>query len=78
MREDVLFVNLVKQIANVAGFDNPHALAIDSGVTYRIVRRLYNAEYIKPTTPIGTLYKISRSLGVTVDDLFRPEPTPKE
>jgi hypothetical protein len=78
MREDTRFVNLIQQIATSVGYNNPHALARDARITYRIVRRLYNEPYIKPTTPIGTLDALAVTLGVTVDDLYKRELIPQE
>jgi hypothetical protein len=49
---------------------NPHWVSMQSGLTYRVVLRLYNSETIPLTTPIGTLLSIANALGVTVDDLY--------
>lgn len=49
---------------------NPHRISMESGLTYTVVWTLYNAEEIKPTTPIGTLQKIASALGVKVTDLY--------
>lgn len=73
MREDIKLLNLIREIAIGAGFDNPHALARQSGITYRIVKRLYDAPYVKPTTSIGTLDTLALTLGVKVDDLYKRE-----
>lgn len=49
---------------------NPHAVSRKAGLTYRIVLELYNADQVKPSTPIGTLVKIANVLEVPVTDLF--------
>jgi hypothetical protein len=52
---------------------NPHWLARETGLTYRIVLNLYNSETIPYTTQMGTLLAIAQVLGVTVDDLYTIE-----
>jgi len=52
---------------------NPHALHLETGVTYRILHRLYNEDEIPDRTSIGTLARIAESLGLRVDDLFTAE-----
>ena len=56
---------------------NPHQVSQKAGLTYRIVLSLYNAEYIKGTTPIDTLQRVADVLGVSVGDLYEPERSPE-
>lgn len=49
---------------------NPHWLAREAGLTYRIVLRLYNSETIPVTTPISTLLLIASVLGVDERELY--------
>lgn len=52
---------------------NPHWLAREAGLTYRIVLNLYNSETIPYTTPMRTLLAIADVLKVKVDDLYTLE-----
>lgn len=62
----------IKQIIENQG-TNPHAVSKKTGLTYRIVLGLHNAEYIKRSTPIGTLEDIAYALNVSVIDLYEVE-----
>lgn len=61
--------NNIKRLIDERGM-NPHRVSMESGLTYTVIWSLYNADEIKPTTPIGTLDKIASALGVKVTDLY--------
>ena len=65
-------INKIKQLIDEHN-TNPHAVSRKSGLTYRIVLDLYNAEELKPSTPIGTLQRIADALGEPVTRLFEVE-----
>ena len=68
-----ILMNRIKEIVDAKG-QNPHWLSRKTGVTYRVVRELYNSPQIKPTTSIGTLAAIAQVLDRTVDDLYIVQP----
>jgi hypothetical protein len=61
--------NNIKKLVDEKG-DNPHMISKATGLTYRIVLKLYSSEEIPTTTPIGTLLAIAEYLGVGVDSLY--------
>jgi hypothetical protein len=67
--EQMELVSRIKFLLDKTG-QNPHWLSMQSGLTYRVVLRLYNSATIPLTTPIGTLLSIAKVLGVKVDDLY--------
>lgn len=75
--KEIRLVNHIQEL--LLGMDipernrNPHWLAREAGLTYRIVLNLYNAETIPYTTSMGTLLSIAEVLGVKVDDLYTVE-----
>jgi hypothetical protein len=67
--EQVQLTNKIKKLVDDLG-QNPHWLSVQSGLTYRVVLRIYKSKDIPATTPIGTLLSIARVLNVQIDDLY--------
>lgn len=77
MMEGVIMINKIKILLDSIK-QNPHWLSQKANLTYRVVLRLYKADTIPPTTPIGTLWSIAKVLGVKIDDLYEAIPQPQE
>ena len=61
----------VKQVAKEKGM-SMGKLSRTADLDYNTVKRLYDGEHYSPS--IDTLYKVSKALGVKVDDLIEEVP----